>query len=165
MLETVRWLETELFNDWSVAHQFQHVVPLGHFHLSPERLAGRNISQLLRSLRSERGDLERILVESFQQIHELTWFYGGWIDQAVFTVRCVRSGPVDLLWEVAPMIDADPIDQAGDSVLGCCDWQHQLLFLAEVSREAASLKLSLRTDSAEIRNTIDIRLNALTSVA
>lgn len=165
MLEIVRWLETELFNDWSIAHEFKHVVPLCELNLTSETLRNGDISHLLRGLRSEHGNLDVTLHSAFQQFPGVVWFYGGWIDQAVFTLRCVRGGSLRLLWEISSLIDSDPIEEAGDAVIGCSDWQHQLVFLVEVSCEARTLKLSLRTDSSETHKHLCIRPNALTNVA
>lgn len=76
--------------------------------------------------------------------------YGGWIDQAVFTIRRSSPSGPEMLRDFLPCLADDPIDQYGDAFFSFVPDDLSFLSMIEVSREARFVSMAHYCDDATI---------------
>ena len=148
---TIEWLTNHVFDEAGWRHEFAHEIELFTTSLSGER--GSYYSQLASITVGSRSFLE-LIPSHFQHVYGFgTWFYGGWIDGAVFQVESVRRGEAktytDAFHEFSMLLDSQPIDQAGDGFWGFTDDQHEINLFVEIeqSKDRVYVRGRLLTDS------------------
>jgi hypothetical protein len=85
--------------------------------------------------------------------------YGGWIDQAIFTIR--NTAPeisASGIWTLLDQLALDPIDQYGDAFIGFVPDDLSFLSLIEVSRDCHFVEMAHYGDKPEARARIGLDL-------
>ncbi len=130
-------------------HQFQHRDSVIYTSIPSDSLADEQLPDFVASLATTHGSALSQLIAEAGSIRG-TCFYGGWIDQAVFTISSQLSSPADGVRSLLPLLASQPTDQNGDTVLGFVPDDASFISLVYVSRETRFVYMSHYCDSPAV---------------
>ena len=145
------WIDKHLLDLSGGAREFSHQVKLLADSIPPGAFASNTVSAQILSSPNLRSGIEN-LVQALLGDTTGDWFYGGWIDQAMPYVGMCRAGGAELLETMLQQIDADPLQEGGDQIVGFLKPDRDWYLAIETSPDDCSLTVVLNTESEHDAN-------------
>ena len=110
------------------------------------------LSKFVLELETANGNAIESLVADFEACNG-TCFYGGWIDQSVFTITDATWSSANSLRSLVSLLAIKPIEQNGDAVLGFLPESRSSVCFVCVSRENRFVYLRKQSGLDEVVDT------------
>ena len=129
------FLET-IFNEPDISTRFRFREPVATAAIPLEHLSDSGLPEFVGSIAA----FGQLISEA--RFTTGSCHYGGWIDQAVFTVRRSSGSHPAMLRDLLPSLASDPIEQTGDAMICFLSHDRKLVSVVEVSREKRLVQIA-----------------------
>ena len=137
-----------VFDEHGLPRGFLHELRLARAQLSADAYLTGAMSARILAWSTAKGSL-RDLTHELLGSQPGDWFYAGWHDQAALHVGAIRRGGVECLEGMVEQLDADRIQEGGDSMVGFLPADRSWLFSVDVSPEDGEFTVWMRTDAGD----------------